>query len=332
MLLDPSVELRIVKILEAVASAFSTYSIGKELRQAGSPEILAAFAPSSGMSSLSGFSLTYLETSYLAGKAASMIGLTKLKAMSESELTDWVRTHNLTLTSGDKAILDGLRADTERSISARLGVWQQRVREAISSAETQWQTALALGKLKKPEVETAFRSEMLDTLGRKFIDIERMNLGELMKVSQTEMSMFFQRGQVALLPGDTYVYKVPRPAACSNCLRVHLNKNGTPKMMKLSDVLGESNRKTPAPLWTWTLGPLHPYCYCELHVVGVDGDGKFTASEFSELATLRKQALRKSVAPKELHSAHDVFEGGLLPPHHLSLINSLRKIYGDGPI
>ena len=85
------------------------------------------------------------------------------------------------------------------------------------------------------------------------------------RLVQSEMNNYFQQGQMAEVDGEEIVYKIPRVGACRHCLRIHLHPDGTPRKFKLKDVSGNSNYGLPAYAWQFSIGPLHPYCYCVLY-------------------------------------------------------------------
>lgn len=69
--------------------------------------------------------------------------------------------------------------------------------------------------------------------------------------------------------GDTTVFKRPNPDACNHCKKHYLEKDGiTPKLFKLSELMANgSNYGKKVNEWEPTLGILHPYCQCQLHVM-----------------------------------------------------------------
>jgi len=97
------------------------------------------------------------------------------------------------------------------------------------------------------------------------------------RVASTEINNSIQFGIAASIKeasdeeGDQLVFKRPNPDACKHCLRLFLQQDGTPKIFKIGD-LAISNVGKKANDWLPTVGGVHPFCHCQLHVVP-DGFG-----------------------------------------------------------
>lgn len=88
---------------------------------------------------------------------------------------------------------------------------------------------------------------------------------------QTKLMDFFQIGQISMWPGESLVYKVPsHVTACKQCLRIHLTSSGEFRLFMLQDIQGNSNVNERPTSWVFTVGPVHPYCYCVLHNAELD--------------------------------------------------------------
>lgn len=68
---------------------------------------------------------------------------------------------------------------------------------------------------------------------------------------------------------ETMVFKRPMPNACKHCIRLYLEKDGrTPKLFKLSELMANgTNIGRKAADWKATLGPIHPWCQCQLGIM-----------------------------------------------------------------
>lgn len=63
------------------------------------------------------------------------------------------------------------------------------------------------------------------------------------------------------------VYKLPRPSACKDCVRLHLDA-GAPRIFDLADLQANgTNVGVPRASWQAVVGPTHPWCACSLHRV-----------------------------------------------------------------
>lgn len=333
MLIDQETEQRIMRILQAVSSSVSVYLIGKELGQS----TLQALS-----SALTTRRLTFLEQSFLAGKVAQSIGTDKLKTMTEASLRDWIVENNVTLSDTERATLAQMRNDTERWLEGRSASWQQNFRTAIANADRDWRATIAAGSFTDAQARSVARNGALAELIENLRDNSGSFESDVDRLIQTEMHAYFQQGQVVGVGGDEYVYKIPRMGACPHCMRLHLKSDGSPKLYRLKDVIGNSNWGKRAYSWKFTIGPVHPHCYCVLYRVS----DKTPPGANLDFATARKTTLRKSIDEETalLTAECDVpanpeilFEDVLsksagkeqMPEHQVRLVAALRDIYGD---
>lgn len=67
-----------------------------------------------------------------------------------------------------------------------------------------------------------------------------------------------------LPPERIVVYKIPRPDACRNCIRLHLDGE-TPRLFYLDELEGNGvNVGRKVADWKAVVGPVHPFCACSL--------------------------------------------------------------------
>lgn len=252
MLIGKELEERLLRVVRAAVSAVSVYFIGRELGQT---------ALQATSSALTARRLTFLEESFLAGKVAQQIGTNRLKTFTEAQLKDWILTNNVTLSQVEQATLRSLADNTERWLSGRSEKFQQNYRSAIARADAQWRGAIATSSFADAGAMSVARNGALQEL----VGTLRTNTGtfqsDMDRLLQTEMHTYFQQGQMLGVPGDEWVYKIPRPTACAHCMRLHLSKSGSPKLYRLSEVMSNSNWGRPAYLWKFTIGPVHPWCH-----------------------------------------------------------------------
>lgn len=91
------------------------------------------------------------------------------------------------------------------------------------------------------------------------------------RVAATEMQTAIQHGIYQDIHenygGEQLVYKRPSPSACKHCIRLHLeDDNITPRVFKMTD-LEPSNIGRKANNWVAVIGPVHPWCQCQLHII-----------------------------------------------------------------
>lgn len=107
---------------------------------------------------------------------------------------------------------------------------------------------------------------------------------DIRRIAATEKQRAMQEGfKNRLLEregGDPLVAKLPSPDACEHCVRLHLTagKGSKPRIFKLSALeQNGSNVGRKTDQWRAVVGPVHPWCACELiHVPegwGFNDDG-----------------------------------------------------------
>jgi hypothetical protein len=137
------------------------------------------------------------------------------------------------------------------------------------------------------------------------------------RIAATEKSKAMQEGVASGLikeygdPEDVRVAKLPNPGACPDCVRLHYTagEGSTLRIFKLSELVGNgTNVGKKRAAWEATVGPVHPWCGCELiHVpegMGFDDDNNLLPlpmlrSDYLE-GDLRKAMPKDSVKGKHL--------------------------------
>jgi len=333
MLLNRATERRIERIIEALSSSFAVFSIGRELGQSVPQAALSA------LSLTTSGQITFLEQSYVAGKVASLAGTDALRRMTVRELEDFVRASAMTLTETDRAKILGLRDDMERLIQGRSEAWRARIRTEIARTDREWRALLEGRTFASGAAITVARNAVLASLRDRLRDQAAGMQEDVSKLVQTEMNVFFQAGQVADILDDEFVWKQPRLTACQYCMRLHTNVDGSPKKYRLGDVRGTTNLGMPALSWSFTIGPVHPFCYCTLFIesakAGPKKDARLAAARRSRLN--KTEELRKGVYGENGHvcdSPYTLFENancedGEPDVHVIKMIEYVSKIYGD---
>ncbi|NBW99774.1 hypothetical protein EBR03_09415 [bacterium] len=135
------------------------------------------------------------------------------------------------------------------------------------------------------------------------------------RVASTEVTSAIQSG-IANEIRDSYgpdalVYKRPNPDGCKHCFAAYVKSDRvTPKTFKLSD-LADNNYGRKAANWLPTIGPLHPYCQCQLMFIPKGFDFVINEDGIAELSYTGKQAkvtgLKKSLG-SDIDCCDHVFE------------------------
>lgn len=108
---------------------------------------------------------------------------------------------------------------------------------------------------------------------------------DMQRVAATENQFAMQEGYARELaqgrdPAEVRVFKRPSPDACPDCVRLHLTagQGSAPRVFKLEELMANGTnvgRKRAA--WKPTVGPVHPWCACEMNELpagwGFDEEG-----------------------------------------------------------
>jgi len=315
-----------MSVLRALGSAFSAYTIGRGLGQT---------IPTAISSAVSTSRMTVLEQSYMAGKVASLLGPNALKTMSKDQIAQWVYNNNVQLNDREKAHLAQMRNDTERWLESRTDAVQSKYRLAIANADRDWRSVLVKGTFVDAAARSVARNSALTELVSALTGETESFTSQIDRLLQTELHSYFQQGQIVDKDEDELVYKVPRPAACDYCLDLHTNSDGSPKMYRLSDVIGNSNWGVPAYAWQFTIGPVHPHCYCILYMAS-QNEPRVDRALASAMEERMEKSLKRQSSITPLTTSADMLKshghGEEIPAHELLIISAIRKIYGpDSP-
>lgn len=129
---------------------------------------------------------------------------------------------------------------------------------------------------------------------------------DLARIAATEKHGAMQEGQARAMKrrrgrsgDDVRVAKQPNPDACKHCLRLY-TEGGKLRLFWLSELEANgSNAGRKAADWLPTVGPVHPWCACELIEVpegwGFDDEGNMVP-EVLQRSVMLPGALRKSAA------------------------------------
>jgi len=327
-LLDRATESRVMQIVNAVVSSFSVFALGRELGQT----IPQAASASLGITTAG--RLTFLESSYLAGKVATAIGTDTLRTMTEPQLVSFITNNNIVLTEADRVTINAMKENTERWLQGRTAAWQAKMRAEIAVADQAWRATIASTTFDNAGALAVARNTALVNLVNRVEDSSAEWAADVDRLVQSEMNNFFQEAQTADLSGEEIVYKQPRVSACPHCLRICVKPDGSFRRFKLKDVAGNSNIGRKAAQWVFTIGPIHPYCYCVLY-----RESDVSKGPHRSLARAKRQSLHKGLKKNSCGIPDDpdlLFEDQKGDPKHSHrpahvnvLINAVKKAYGD---
>lgn len=200
---------------------------------------------------------------YIAGKVAGILGTNTVRKMSFPQLVRAVENSPVgSLSAADEQVLTLLDRNAARTVARRAAVHEAKVQEMLSVANTRWTGSVQAG-MSPAEAAVARRSALVQLSEQ--IGFQLMTAGsDTKRFMQTELANYFQRGQVQEKNPEIEVWKVPRETAEAQCLRIYLNRDGSPRRYLLRDVIGNSNVGLPPEQWSFVIGATHPFCYCIL--------------------------------------------------------------------
>jgi len=142
--------------------------------------------------------------------------------------------------------------------------WQQRNR-------VQFERSTALWDAENARIPRHAGTQRRNTRGRTLRGLSSALAGQAIKLTaemdrmlQTDHFQYFQQGQMAAVDQEELVYKIPRLTAEIQCMRLHIGRDGEPIKYVLREVQGNSNVGRAPDDWVFTIGPVHPNCYCVL--------------------------------------------------------------------
>ena len=146
------------------------------------------------------------------------------------------------------------------------------------------------------------------------------------RIAATEKQRAFQEGfsstlkkRVKQKPEHVRVAKLPAPDACPDCVRLHLTAGpgSKPRIFSLADLEANgSNIGVKRHAWKAVVGPVHPWCGCELvHVPDgwdFDDENKLMPTKLERSARLDADLRKSAERQKHLTYKESVPEKGLV--------------------
>lgn len=214
--------------------------------------------------------------SYLFGRLSSQLTPSQLKTLDYSDLLSYIdKKQYSTLTSSEKAMYNAAATRTYAYIKTMGKRMRDILSNAVSEEEikllTETQRQLELTTIKKELIEGALKKKsiqsIISSIGHSLDDWNR----DWGRIVETEMQYIYQIGAAQQVMNEygaeALVYKEVYPGACKHCIRLYTTGGiGTkPRVFKLIDLIANGdNIGIKAKDWKPTLGPIHPFCRCNL--------------------------------------------------------------------
>lgn len=247
--------------------------------------------------------------SYVLGKITALFKRNEAKGLGFKQILD--RASNMAPMSRveEQAIrwaqehagqyIQGLSDDMVRDVR---GAVARSSMSAVRAVQEEVATAIAERK-----TVSELRQSLYDAIDDKARDWHR--------VASTEVTSAIQNGIANEIRNnhgsDALVYKKPNNDGCKHCFAAYVQSDRvTPKIFKLSD-LSDNNFGRKVANWLPTIGPLHPYCQCQLMLVPKGFDFVINEDGEAELSYTGKKpkvtGLKKSLGA-DIDCCDHVFE------------------------
>jgi len=232
---------------------------------------------------------------YALGRIINQVGSTEAISLSFDELKKMVTKMPKTSVeeraiefandhAGEyiKGIADDLIKDVRSTSVRKTGEALRAVRDGVKDA------------IKDRKTISELRTDLFARIDNRIRDWQR--------VAHTEMTNAIQHGVYddiranSKRGADQLVFKRPSPDACSHCKRLYLQEDGiTPRIFKMSE-LEDTNIGKRVADWGPTIGPIHPWCQCQLQIVpdGFDFEVNEGRAELVYTGRTAKISLKKS--------------------------------------
>lgn len=220
--------------------------------------------------------LTIIKDSYLYGQIVSSVraydDAKKREGFTYEAFKRRVEKKSPPLTSQEKAAI----AWAEHSAAIHVTGLGNRVADDFSTIaiEADGELRRKYEKIIRDEVkEGVERREAWRKVGSEIGHATTDWARDLGRIAATEMQKAHQEGVSGALkkregdPENIRVAKIPSPDACKHCVRLHLlgGHGSAPRIFPLSQLeQNGTNVGRKAADWKATVGPVHPWCACEL--------------------------------------------------------------------
>ena len=200
--------------------------------------------------------------------------LGKIVALVEAEGVRAITYDNVLKIASKMTPLTGVEQKAIEYASEHAGQYMRGLMDDMvkdTTALTARFKGAALRKMQAGVSEAIVNRDTASELKTSLFDMFDDRYRDWQRVAHTEMNNAVQQGIYHEIldksDGDQLVYKRPNPDACKHCKKVYLKSDGiTPRIFKLSE-LAETNMGLKARDWKPTIGSVHPWCNCQIHVV-----------------------------------------------------------------
>lgn len=217
--------------------------------------------------------------SYLFGRLSGQLTPSQLKTLDYNDLLSYIdKKQYKVLTTSEMAMYDAAATRTYSYIKT-MG---KRMRDILSNSISEEEVKLIAETQRQLELTTIKKEIIEGTLKKKSIQSIISSIGHSLddwnrdwgRIVETEMQYVYQIGVAQQIMNEygaeALVYKQVYPGACKYCQQLYTTGGvGTkPRIFKLIDLIANGdNIGLKSKDWKPTLGPIHPYCRCNMRYI-----------------------------------------------------------------
>ena len=215
---------------------------------------------------------TPYEQAFYFGRLAAVLGPIKSQQVTYNDLMKYLRRGQfIPLSDVEKQTLVYLENKTYsyiKDLGYRVGTFITESMRDTEFARRQYYEEVINTAIKRAVVERDTASSVAREIGKKTGDWTR----DLGRIAETEMQNAFEVAKAEYLVRETggkekVYYKQVYPGACKHCIRLYLTHGigSEPRLFSYEELLENgSNVGRKVAEWKPTLGPVHPFCRCDL--------------------------------------------------------------------
>lgn len=248
---------------------------------------------------LDDFSNSYIKDSFFLGVLVDSVGLLKSNNINYQDLKTFIKSGQyLPLTSKEIATLSSIENQSLKDIRGLQGKIFSDVNQILLNNSRIEQELFIKESIK----EGVLNKKTVDQISRDISDKTGDWSRDFDRIVQYTTQLAYEEGKAASIEKysnekDSNVYKVVYNQACRHCIRLYLTGgiNSQPRIFRLSELKKNgTNIGKKVDDWLPTIGPVHPYCRCQLRELR-NGEAWNDDTKSFELNSNNLQSTRKRV-------------------------------------
>lgn len=211
-----------------------------------------------------------LATSFHLGLLADSLKIFNLKTLKFDDLKKYIESGKyISLTQRELAVLDSIKRQVYTSIKSLQGKIFKDINQILVDKTREGQEKFLRDETYKGIEDKKTVKEIVAEIARKTGDYNR----DFDRIVQYCCTDAYEAGKAEMLlreGQDTKCYKLVFEKSCKHCKRLFQNPDNSPKIFKISELLlNGSNIGRKTDEWKSVVGPVHPFCRCQLQKVPI---------------------------------------------------------------